>query len=262
MMLDEFNHVLLSVGKQVNTLFLYYMGEPFLNRDTYDMIASAEKRGLYVSVCTNGEHVDVDALAESGVSEVSFQISGLSPETHGVYRVNGDLWKTLNNMSRLASLKKKRHLQTKITVGFIVMKHNKHEIPLLDRLVDLGADNVQMVAPCVRTIEQGKMFLPTGDKYWYYDRAEFDRGVLTPRNKPHNRCWWIYYSTVVNWNGDVVPCCRDAQGDHVMGNALEQDFREIWNGDNYRRFRARIATKQDETELCRLCSGYSPPRLY
>jgi radical SAM protein with 4Fe4S-binding SPASM domain len=262
MSLDTFKKVLDSVGEQVNTILFYYMGEPFLNKDSYAMIRHATRKGIYVSACTNGEILDTDKLADCGLSEISFQIGGLAQETHEQYRIGGNLGKTLSNLYEVVELKVKKQINMKIQVGFIVMKHNEHEVGEVTRLRKLGVDEVLIISPCVRTVEQGRTFLPTEDKYWYYDRSYFEKGVLVPKKVPHNRCWWIYYSTVVLWDGRVVPCCRDACGEHVMGNLLEQSMEEIWNGEAYRRFRRTVSRLQIRMPLCRLCSGYGIARLY
>jgi len=260
--LDNFKRIIDTVGPQVNTLLLYYMGEPFLNEDLPQMINYARHKGIYVSVCTNGEPVDATEIIGSQVSEVNFQIGGLTQKTHEIYRRNGDLALTLKNLRLMAEEKLRRESKVRITVGFIVMRHNEHELAELDGLKILGVDAVQVIAPCVRTIRQGMEYLPESDKYWYYDRKAFENGVLKPKVIPHDRCWWIYYSTVITWDGDVLPCCRDAQGRHVMGNVFKKDFAEIWNGEEYRHFRDDIANLQSRMSLCRLCSGYGVPRLY
>lgn len=263
MSLDSFKRILDKVGEQVNTLLFYYMGEPFLNKDAYSMIRYATDRGIYVSACTNGEILDIDGLVKSNLSEISFQIGGLTQTTHEVYRVGGNLDKTIDNLRVAISLKKDGLISTKIQVGFILMKHNEHEAEQAKKeLKEMGADEVLIISPCVRTIEQGKQFMPTEDKYWIYDRETFDRGTLIPRKVPHNRCWWIYYSTVVLWDGRIVPCCRDTHGNYVMGNLLEQNMNEIWNGEKYRSFRYAISVQQRKLPLCRLCSGYGIARLY
>lgn len=268
MSLDNFKKILDRAGEQVNTLLFYYMGEPFLNKDAYAMIRYATDRGVYVSACTNGEILDMDGLMESRLSEISFQIGGMTQETHEKYRVGGNLSRTIDNLAKLIELKTHNPLltsrpNTKIQVGFIVMKHNEYEVEEAKReLKRMGADEVVIISPCVRTIEQGKKFMPTEDKYWIYDREAFGKGALVPKKVPHNRCWWIYYSTVVLWDGSVVPCCRDTFGHHIMGNLLEQDMNEIWNGEKYRSFRHAISVQQRKLPLCRLCSGYGIARLY
>ena len=159
---------------------------------------------------------------------------------------------------------KRRHprSKTKVGVGFIVMKHNEHEVDEFLKLArEIGVDDAQVISPCVRTVEQGRKLLPRDGKYWLYDRKALDRGILRPKLVPYNHCEWLYYSVTILWNGDVVPCCRDAQGEYVMGNILEQDFNEIWNGRKFKEFRRRVNSDQANLGLCRLCSGYGVPIL-
>lgn len=263
MSLENFKIIIDKLSEHVNTLFFYFMGEPFLNKNTYDMISYASRKGIFVSTCTNGHFVDAKAIIESGIGEVSFQIGGLTQETHEIYRVRGNLKKTLDNLVATVE-EKRRHPQsrTKISVGFIIMKHNEHEVDdFLKFAQEIGVDDAQVVSPCVRNIEQGRQFLPQDDKYWFYNRKAFEEGILRPNLVPHNHCEWLYYSTTIQWNGDVVPCCRDAQGEYVMGNIFEQDFYEIWNGERLRELRRKVNLGQANLKLCRLCSGYGVPIL-
>jgi radical SAM protein with 4Fe4S-binding SPASM domain len=263
MSFDNYKIIIDKLGEHTNSLLFYFMGEPFLNKSAYDMISYAAKKGIFVSTCTNGHFVDAKAIIESGIGEVSFQIGGMTQKTHETYRVRGDLRKTLDNLAATVEEKRKHpQSKTKIIAGFIVMKHNEHEVAdFLKFAREIGVDGANVDSPCVRTIEQGKQFLPQNDKYWLYDRKAFDKGILRPSPVLHNHCEWLYYSTTIQWNGDVVPCCRDAQGDYIMGNIFGQDFYEIWNGEKFREFRRKVNTDQANLELCRLCSGYGIPLL-
>jgi hypothetical protein len=66
---------------------------------------------------------------------------------------------------------------------------------------------------------------------------------------------------MVNWDGSVVPCCRDPNGKHVFGNVFETPLAKIWNGEAMRAFRSRIVTAQNKVDICELCSGYGVPQL-
>ncbi len=257
--LSEFTKILDKIGNQVNELMLYFMGEPFLNKEAYAMITEARRRGVYVSVCTNGEFVDGHRLVESGINEVSFQLGGMTQKTHETYRIGADLQKVVENMREAVQSRDYDHHKVNLSTGFIVMKHNEHEVgQFWQYCADIKVKG-QLIYPCVRTVEQGEQFLPTDKRFWVYDEKAFEKGLLRPKIVPRNRCWWIYYSTVITWNGDVVPCCRDVHGDYVMGNILNQALSEIWNGGKYREFRRTISHNQSDVNLCRLCSGYVPP---
>ena len=195
MSLADFKALVDKVWRHTNSILFYYMGEPFLNNDAYRMIRYAKDRKIYVTACTNGHYLDAKELIASGLDEISFQIGGVTEETHGTYRIGSNLKTIVDNIKELTELKKKSGTRSlKIILGFIVMKHNEHEIRAFEKLAkELEVDEARVIEPCVRTIEQARQFLPTDEKFWLYDRNEFDRGMLQPRRKTHNRCNWIYF---------------------------------------------------------------------
>lgn len=263
MTLNEFGTIIGKAGAHINTLMFYFMGEPFLNRDAYRMILAAKKAGIpWVTVCTNGEAVDPGQLVTSGLDEVSFQIGGMSQGTHAAYRINGDLEHVLRNLKETVRIKRDRRSRLRIVCGFILMRHNEHELASFRHVMsEIGVDEAQIVDPCVRTVEQGERYLPSDRSHWYYDPDAFRAGKLRPRRIPGNTCPWIYYSLAIQASGDVVPCCRDPKGEFVMGNILSQSLEEIWNGERYRAFRSELRTNQARMKICRLCSGYPASAL-
>lgn len=263
MTLDEFRVIIKKIGGHTNTLMFYFMGEPFLNRDAYRMIHAAKEAGIpWVTACTNGEAVDPEQLVLSGIDEVSFQIGGISQQTHQIYRVNGNLNKALRNLRETVRLKRGHKSDVRIVCGMILMRHNEHEAGGFGQAMrEIGVDEAVIVDPCVRTVEQGARYLPADKRRWYYDPAAFRAGKLIPRFIPRNTCHWIYYSAAVFSNGDVVPCCRDPKGEHVMGNLLKQDMSDIWNNEKYRAFRRAVLSNQSQMGICRLCSGYPASAL-
>ena len=261
---DQFKTIIDKIGAHTNTLMFYFMGEPFLNKHSYDMIRYAKSAGIpFVETCTNGDFVDPVKLVASGLDKVSFQIGGMTQETHQVYRINGKLDRVLANLKETIRQKQLQKSSLQIDVGLIVMKHNEHELDLFKRtIMEMGADRALIVDPCVRSVDQGKQFLPVNKAHWIYDQGAFDRGVLKPKDLPDNSCPWIYYSLAIHVNGDVVPCCRDPKGQEVMGNILRESLDEIWNGERYRDFRARIQRDQGAVDICKLCSSYPVSRIH
>lgn len=263
----DFVAILDKVGPTANHLMFYFMGEPFLNPEAYRMIRYAREMGLYVTTCTNGEALDPRALYQSGINHVSFQIGGLCQETHERYRVRGHLDRVLENLSGYLDeigAHGRSPGEHEVEVGFIVMKHNEGEVDAFPAWAGrLGVDRATVIAPCVRTVEQGRALLPQDDRYWLYDRPEFEaQGRLVARRAvaPH-ACPWIYQAITIQANGDVVPCCRDACGDLVVGNLVAQGLGEVWNGERLRAFRCQVYDPRRGVQLCHLCPGYGRPTL-
>lgn len=270
MSLEHFQRLVDQISSHTNAIQLYFMGEPFLNRRIYDMICYAKAQGIFVNTYSDGSFFDVRKVIESGLDEINFNIGGMAQETHQIYRVNSKLADVINNIRTLAVERAKwvsdsrgRKRRPRISVGFIVMKHNEHEVEkFLETVPTWGVDRVHVVDPCVRDMDQAKTFLPTNLKHWCYDEQAFSRGILQPKVIPNNSCPWIYYSTVITWNGNVLPCCRDATGQHTMGNVFKGDLAQIWNGPKYREFRRTIKANQKALDICRLCSSFPVPALY
>ncbi|MBF0623433.1 MAG: SPASM domain-containing protein [Magnetococcales bacterium] len=251
------------IAPHANSLMFYFMGEPFLHPRACDMIRHARDRGLFVETCTNGDLVDPLAVLESDVNRISFQIGGMTQASHGVYRVGSRLERVMGNLEALLEARRRRpDSQVQVEVGLIVMAQNEAEIPRFQAWAKaIGVDRAHLVQPAVRTLEEARVYLPRDPGHWPYDPQALQRGQLRPRVVPHNRCTWLWNSVVVNWNGDLVPCCRDPHGRHVMGNVFAQPLAEIWNGPRLTAFRRQVATAQAGVDICRLCAGFGVPHL-
>jgi MoaA/NifB/PqqE/SkfB family radical SAM enzyme len=131
MSLDQFRTIVDKMGGHVNTLMFYYMGEPFLNKHSYDMIRYAKDRGIpFIQTCTNGDLVKPERLVECGLDEVSFQIGGMTQETHQIYRINSQLDRVMANLKETLRLRNERRAPLRVMSGLILMKHNEHEVDL------------------------------------------------------------------------------------------------------------------------------------
>jgi radical SAM protein with 4Fe4S-binding SPASM domain len=264
MTVPEFKAIVDKMGAHVNTLMFYYMGEPFLNKNAYEMVRYAKDRGIpFIQTCTNGDLVKPDRLVECGLDEVSFQIGGMTQETHRIYRIKSNLDRVLANLKETLRLRNEKRAPLRVLAGFILMKHNEHEVERFrTTMAELGVDHAEVIDPCVRTMEQGRQMLPTDRAHWYYDPEAFEKGTLRPKVLPDNDCPWLYYSMTIHVNGDVVPCCRDPKGLEIVGNILRQDLQEVWNGEKFRRFRERLHRDQGSIEICRLCSAYGASAIH
>jgi radical SAM protein with 4Fe4S-binding SPASM domain len=264
----EFVKIIDKVGPGANHIMFYYMGETFLNQEVYRMIRYAREMGLYVMSCTNGDAVDAEKLYESGINLVSFQIGGITQETHSIYRVSSDLGRVMDNLSKyleIIRLRGRKPGEHQVELGFIVMRHNEGEIQEFLKMAErIGVDRKNIISPCVRTPEQGRDFLPRADDYWIYDRKTFEQeGCLVPKRVfPENACPWLYYAITIQVNGDVVPCCRDPHGRYISGNLLEQSLEEVWNGAKLRAFRKAVFNPGSDVDICRLCPGEGVAPLF
>lgn len=252
-----------DVAPTTSVLLYYFMGEPFMHRAAYDMIRYARDKGIFVETCTNGDFVDADGVLYSDINKISFQLGGMDQATHGRYRVRSRLDKAVAAIEAL--VEKRRafpNSNVQIEVGFIVMRHNEHQVDeFLDWAKKIGVDTANVIDPCARNMAEAHAYLPKDRKYWYYDEEAFAQGILKPKKLPDNECVWIWNSIQLNWDGTAVPCCRDPNGKFPLGNVFEKGLKAVFNGEEATEFRRKILTQQGDVSICKLCSGYGLPQL-
>jgi len=107
-------------------------GEPLMRRDFFEVAEYAAKKGIYVSVATNGtlitEHV-VKRLKAAGVSYAEVSLDGASAETHDAFRgVPGSFDRTIEGIKNLV----KEGIYT--CIASTATKGNLAEIPSIVKL--------------------------------------------------------------------------------------------------------------------------------
>lgn len=107
-------------------------GEPLMSRDFFDVASYAAKKGLYVSMASNGTMISSSVakkLKECGVGYVDVSLDGANAQTHESFRgVPGCFERTLAGIRNL--------VDEGITacVAVTATKHNLHEIPKIIEL--------------------------------------------------------------------------------------------------------------------------------
>jgi radical SAM protein with 4Fe4S-binding SPASM domain len=100
---------------------------------------------------------------------------------------------------------------------------------------------------------------PAGEKDKIPRQGKYARYIIHPRGnvikkRHHKACWKAWHSTVATWQGDIVACCFDKDGDHVFGNLHEKKLEEIWHGHVYAAFRERLIKNKEGIDICKACS--------
>ena len=248
MTLSLFKNMIDEFGDKIIHLTLWGYGEPFIIKDIYEMIEYAKRRDIFVRTSTNGHFFskieDVEKLIKSGLDDLIIALDGASQETLSKYRVGANFEKIIKAIESISEMKKGKKTNFPfLELQFIVMKHNEHEIPLMRKIAqEVGANKLT-----IKTVasSESKDFI-----------AENER--LRRRVKKKKICSRLWFSSVVNWDGTVVPCCYDYDGKYTFGKLNYKKavlFKDIWNNQKYINFRDKISKYRENIEMCRLCHG-------
>ncbi len=257
MSLDTFRQILDKMGKDIFFLLLYHQGEPYLNKDFLEFIRLAKGKNIYCTTSTNAHYFSEQNIRDtiaSGLDSMIVSIDGVTQDTYETYRVKGSLEKVVEGSRRFMQIKNELKSKTPLIAWqFLVMKHNEHELPAIKKLArEVGVDRLLIKNIEVRTPEEAKMWLPQNDKYRRY---HFDEQHFEVKNSRKTACPRPWLSTLINWDGSVVPCCFDKNGEYEMGNITTvEDLDDIWRGEAFEAFRTRLVTDRQSIDMCRNCN--------
>ena len=253
---DNFKKLIDQVKSRSFYVQLYFQGEPYVNKHLPEMINYAQANNMYISISTNGLLINektVEKILLSAPNKLIFSIDGLDEESYQNYRVGGT-FKQADESLRLLLIKKKEMRLKKpfVELQFIVMKQNEHFIDkVFEYGNEVGIDKVVLKTMQVSSYENALHFLPENENYRRY---EITNGDFHIKNKMKNHCFALWRTSVITWDGKVVPCCFDKDAEFELGKLNGRSFSDVWNSPEYNKFRKRILSNRKEVNICTNCT--------
>jgi len=261
----NFKKIINEIGPYLYLLRMENWGEPLLNEEIFDMISYAKSKKIATSFNTNLSFLDEQSAKKLVLSEldhIKISLDGVTQESYAKYRVGGNFNKAVDNIRLLLRMRAELNkINPFIEIQFIVMKHNEGEIGQIKQLCnELGVDGLflERVRPNMReelfnsnsySIEKFKDWLPRDSEY-----SIFDYETKT-RKSNLKICSWLWTSTVINWDGSIVPCCGIYDVHYDFGNIFNGGFRHTWNGPKYQAARRLIGRRKKTSVdvVCKFC---------
>lgn len=261
---DVFRKTIDELADYLFLILLWDWGEPFLNPGIYDMIAYAKQKDVKIISSTNG-HVfsqpgNAEKLVRSGIDAIIFAIDGISQETYEQFRKNGNLKTAIKGIENVVAAKRSLKSKTPvINFRFIPMKHNEHEIPLLEDFAwSLGVDILTLKSlnphdhgEVDANIATGLTFMPQDPRY---RRFAYDANGSRIR-LAQNPCKRPWMNPSIHWDGKVSLCTFDAQDHHVMGDLSKESFKKLWWGEAFSSFRGQFRQDYRAIPFCDGCTN-------
>lgn len=254
---DFYNKFLHEVQKDLIYLYFYFQGEPYLHPNFLSLVKAASEKNIYTVTSTNAHFLSPRKATEtvqSGLDRILISIDGASQESYESYRKGGKLAKVIEGTKNLVKAKSQLNSSTPhIIIQFLVVKPNEHEIPEILQLgKDLGVDEVKLKTAQVYDFKNGNELIPSIEQYSRYRKNE--DGSYRIKNKLENKCWKLWHSCVVTWDGNIVPCCFDKDAKYEMGSLQTHSFQSIWENKNYKAFRGQLVKNRKSIDICTNCT--------
>lgn len=255
--LEDFKRTIDMIGDYLVHILLWNWGEPFINKDVFEMIEYASRKGILVVTSSNGHFFDndenVEKLFSSGLANLVISVDGTTQEVYERYRVGGNLEKVLAGVKRVTAAKKKLGAKWPDTnLRFMINAYNEEQLPEFKELArEVGTDSCtfRLLDTCLaKQPEKCTDLVPKNEDFVFQRQiTEYD-----------SKCMLFWYMPVLYSNGKIGMCKMDALGEaEIMHISEASSFNQIWNNPAARQHRRYI--KKDPTySFCMNCFCREP----
>ena len=237
--LINYENIIKECKGKTSAVSLYYLGDPIVNPNLSKYVKIARDAGMNVHINTNfsvpmKEEKIID-LALSGITHFTACMDAYNQEIYSKTRVGGNIEIVKNNLKSLCKIKEERGLdKLNIEVQFVKFKHNLNERKLVYEFCkSIGIKNVSEI--------NGSLTNYTDYNFNMKMIEEVMDNSLLPK------CFWPFFSMVVKFSGDALPCCNSRVGEvytlsspKYLGNVFDNSIKKVWNGYEYRTMRSAI----------------------
>ena len=241
--LERFSSILEKLKGYTEFVYFHLMGEPLLHPDLPRFLELAGQNGFKVILTTNGTLLESrkelllssPAVHKVNISLHAFEANDLSVPFEAY--VDGCL-----DYGKAAEGNKLTVFRLWNSGG-----EDKQNGLLLQRLEAVfpkpwkDSRKGTQLAP--------KVYLEPGEKFDWPD-------LSAPEEEGPYFCYGLRDQIGISWDGTVVPCCLDHEGDIPLGNILTQTMEEILESDRAKAIYDGFSKKEAAEPLCRRC-GYA-----
>lgn len=152
-----------------------------------------------------------------------------------------------------------------LNIKNLVEIYNSKVSRLLISLYD-GPEQLQKFKKMIEDAKIPRDFVILRDR-WYSDKIDFGVkltnrvGTINTGQQPdvksysNKKCFYTAYQILIDWNGDAFLCPQDWQRKQVMGNIMQTDFFDIWNGKMINKYRKKLLSGNRDINPCNNCNA-------
>lgn len=233
---------------------LFLAGEPLLHKDLPRMVEYVSSKGLESWLVTNAcllTREKSEALLDAGLDNIWFSFDGDNKLDYESMRVGAVYEQVLENVITFLELKKARSLSRPVaSIQMLKLLENRNQQidpAFIDLFKGLPIDSIDARNP----------------HDWRGEKEGIEHEDWGAEYYP---CVVFWSAMSIAWDGRVVGCSADLNGNSIFGDLNRQTIMEVWNCDEMRRHRRLLKNRRyKELTLCADCRGLwhqRHPRLF
>jgi radical SAM protein with 4Fe4S-binding SPASM domain len=265
----DFDIILEKIAPHAEFISMINWGEAFLNKEILYFFSRCDALGIKTHIDSNLSTKawtveEAEQIVSSGVGAILGSIDGTTQEAYSKYRVKGNLDMALGNLALLRTTRDRLKRTTPfLGWSFYINKFNEHQVDEARALAEqigvgiwfklLSCEDPSWHSRYHATPDDPVLHIPAWARDIYPDWRPFSIRVRPLHQRLPHVCTQPFGSMVINWNGDVVPCCVVYGRDYKLGNLVHQELDEIWRGPEYvkcRSFLRNYGPRQEGGSVC------------
>lgn len=240
---DEFRFVVNEIRPFTDYIYLHVLGEPLLHPHFSELLKIASEADLNVNISTNGSLLQKhkEYLLENPVRQINISLHDaeenipkekwseyilsmleISKNLSGKSFINFRLWNQTNESSNEFN-----QLCFILIQDFFHLSDYFHSISEKERNITLSANIYLQLAP----------------RFEWTDVAESE----------NKTCYGLRDQIAILSDGNVVPCCIDADAHLLLGNIFKEKFDDILQSEKAQRIRKGFEQHRAVEDWCRKC---------
>lgn len=252
--LQTIKTVLPQIAPHTWFINLYFQGEPFLNQHLTEIAALVSRYNMMCAISTNAHFITLEIahqLVQSQLTKLIVSLDGYDQQSYELYRRSGNFEKVLQALDYIheAKQRQKSHFPI-VEVQCLLFKHTQnHKQQIREIGKQHHADSV--VFKTAQFYSGENMHLLPDEEFSRYTKQH---ETLVRKKSLRNRCWKMWSSCVISWQGNVLPCCFDKNHEFAYGNIIKTPLHKILQQHNSSLFKKTVHSNRKSIEMCRNCS--------
>jgi len=220
---------ILDENPKVEFGLFFNWGEPLLHPKILEMLTYAKFKGIKTFITTNITLLDSEEkmkkFLECDLERITISLDGFEDSYTKIRGYDYNIVE--KRIKDLIRLRNELGLRTKIDINMVIMPETEKYVPEFHKKWSEVVDRIQ--------IQPNISFTPRKRKARC---KEFWRG-----------------NVIILWDGKVVPCCVDYEGEMILGNANIEKLSKIWNSNKAKQYR-KMHNKKQFPKVCQNCNEY------
>ena len=241
MSLLEFELVINKIKKYTDYIYLHVKGEPLLYSNLDSLLSICDNYNIKVNITTNG----VFLKEKLSVLMNHFCIRQINISLHSE-----------NNKKNyfLDVFSSGKILSTKMFISYRIWdlkeyKLNKKSTEIVNKIIEFYNLSPVIVDKLYNDKNIKIASNTFVNKENIFTWPDVDNDILVD-----GFCYGLKTHIAILSNGDIVPCCLDANGEIKLGNIFEDSLDDVLNGDIYKSLLKSFKDNKALHPLCKSCN--------